>query len=172
MKTIKTTIFALMLAGSVFSQKDSIFLYKSVDDMSDDVTYYPSSSVVLSNSQKTKGIRISAFIDEKKGELSIGDISISMVNIGSCVEKNELIIMFEDSSKISLTSWNKFNCEGDAWFRLEDDEVAKLSSLKVKKIKITNGHSYDSYTSLMSSPDYFRQLFYAAKTKKIKNVKK
>jgi hypothetical protein len=172
MKTIKTTIFALMiLASNVFSQKDSVYIQKSVDDMSEKSTYYPSTDVVLSNEGKTKGIRLSVFIDEKDGELSVGNLSLKMIGIGSCVEKNEMIIMFEDSSKITLTSWNKFNCKGDAWFDITNDEADKLATLKVKKIKITNGYTFDSFTKAMSRPDYFRQIFYAIKMKKIKEVK-
>lgn len=172
MKKVNLIAVALLIfVGNLFSQKDSIFVGKSVDDMEDKSYYYPSSDLVISNEGKTKGIRLSAFIDEKDGEIWIGDLSVKMVNIGSCVEKNELIIMFEDSSKISLTSWNKFNCKGDAWFNISSDDIEKLSTLKMKKIKITNGYTFDSFTKAVPNPDYYRQLFYAVKTKKIKKIK-
>jgi len=98
-----------------------------------------------------------------------------MVNIGSnCVENNELVILFDDDTKITLTSWNKFNCDGNAWFNLEPNEIETLSKLKIKKIKITNGSTFDSFTSAPKEKDksYFIELMQAAKTKNIKTINK
>jgi hypothetical protein len=116
---------------------------------------------------------VSAFVESEDNKLLIKDLSIKMVNIGNCVENNTLIIMFEDTSKIFLTSWNKFNCEGNAWFKLEESDIKMLSTKKLLKIKITNGRSFESMTMTVPDikKDFFIQLFYAVEKRKLKELK-
>ena len=57
-----------------------------------------------------------------------------------------MIILFKDGSKITLTSWNKFNCDGDAYFSLNAEQRLSLSTLPVKTIRVTNGYTFESIT--------------------------
>jgi hypothetical protein len=171
-KSVITLVAILSFFTTLTAQK--VYIKKIIDPMDDAPFYLLSNDIVLSNASKTKGTRMDAFIDEKNGNLVFGDISVRMVNIGGCVENNELVILFEDTTKITLVSWNKFNCEGNAWFHVSEDEAIKLATLKMKKIKITNGSTYDSFTSDIKSADadYYIQVYNAVKNKTIKEIKK
>jgi hypothetical protein len=168
----KIMFIGLLLASISLKSQDSVYVVKVVDDMSDDSFYTPSKNMVCATTDKKTGISLSVFFDEKNDELTIAEIKVVMINIGNCVENNELIILFENEEKIKLMSWNKFNCDGDAWFRLNDDQRELLAKNRIKKIKITNGRTYESYThELKTNKDYFNQLFFAAQNGKIKEEK-
>lgn len=173
MKKLNTLIIAGILAlitNITFAQKDSIYISKIVDDMSDKVYYFPSRKMVCATDDKKMGFSVSAFLEAGDGFISVSDMKIVMVNIGNCVEKNEIIILFEDDTKLMLTSWNEFNCKGDAWFKLSRKDKDILSAKKMKKIKVQNGRTYESFTKEVDEDDqsYFIQLFNSAQTNKIK----
>jgi hypothetical protein len=172
---MKKTIIGLMLATITsfsFAQKDSVYVAKIVDDMEDKSYYVPSRKMICASDDKKTGFALSAFLTYKNDEISVNELKVKTVNIGSCDEKDELIILFEDDSKIKLISWNEFNCKGDAWFNLSKSDKESLSKLKIKKIKVQNGRTFESFTKeLTEDSDYFIQLFYATNNKKIKEVK-
>ncbi|MBK7362885.1 MAG: hypothetical protein IPJ01_11355 [Micavibrio sp.] len=172
---MKKTIIGLMLAtitSFTFAQKDSVYVSKIVDDMEDKSYYVPSRKMICASDDKKTGFALSAFLTYKNDEITINELKVKTVNIGSCDEKDELIILFEDDSKIKLISWNDFNCKGDAWFSLSKSDKESLSNLKIKKIKVQNGRTFESFTKeLTEDSDYFIQLFYATNNKKIKELK-
>ena len=136
---------------------DSLVVLKFTNDMTDKTYYFTSSDIVCNNEAKTRGFSLSCFIE---GDFTIGDLKVDMLNIGNCVEKNEMIIMFEDGTKITLVSWNEFNCKGNAWFRVNGKLKTQLATKKIKKIQITNGRSYESFTQELevADMDYFIRL--------------
>jgi hypothetical protein len=83
------------------------------------------------------------------------------VNIGSCDENDTLIFLFEDDSKMTLTAWNKFNCEGNAYFDFTADQLALLSTKKTNTIRFTNGRTYESLTYNLkdAEKDYFVRVY-------------
>lgn len=172
---MKKTIIGLMLATITsfsFAQKDSVYVAKIVDDMEDKSYYVPSRKMICASDDKKTGFALSAFLTYKNDEINVNELKVKTVNIGSCDEKDELIILFEDDSKIKLISWNDFNCKGDAWFNLSKSDRESLSKLKIKKIKVQNGRTFESFTKeLTEDSDYFIQLFYATNNKKIKEQK-
>lgn len=125
--------------------------------MTDKCNYFFSEKVIVANDAKTLGFSMRPLISQKNGSLSASDILVKSVNIGNCNENDKLIIMLDDSTKISLVSWNDFNCEGDAWFSLKQSEIDRLASHKMLKAYFQNGRSYDSYsaTILPEDQDYF-----------------
>ena len=140
--------------------KDSVYLIKSTDEMSDKTYIYTNRDFVVSNETKTKGFRVGTYI---KNDMTFSMIIITMVGIGSCNEKDEMIILFENGEKITKKSWKDFNCKGEAYFSLTNEEIELLSTKEISKIRMTNGRSYESYTGDVSDKDkrYFIQLFYA-----------
>ena len=177
MKKVKSIILVVMLClttSITFAQVDSVFIQKSVDDMSDKVYFYPSRQIVCIAEDKKMGFGVGLFLNKDKinNGCIASDLKVKMINIGTCVEKNGIIILFEDDTKMSLVSWNEFNCKGDAWFSLSKSEMELLATKKIKKIKVQNGRSYESYThELKEDNDYFIQLFYAINNNKIKLIK-
>lgn len=143
-------ITGLLVSNYVFSQQ---CIVKDCDDMTDQCTYYPRHNMILANETKTVGFTLDARIVEKNGQLSVADIMVLSVNIGNCNENDKLILMLSDSTKLSLVSWNKFNCEGNAWFSLRESDVNRLGSNKIIKAYFQNGRSYDSFTKEVAAED-------------------
>jgi hypothetical protein len=176
---MKQVFLSLVMLGATLtsysqtSKKDSVCVLYQKDEMEDKTYYFPSQKIAIIDREKEIGFSVSAFIEEKGDELIVNEIEVKSVGIGSCVEKDELILLFEDDSKMKLTSWNKFNCEGNSWFSIGKSEIKTISTKKIKKIKFTNGRSYDSLTGEVSEDRqaYFCELFYALSVKKLKQAK-
>lgn len=153
-------VFIAMAMALPFLSLSQQCIVKDCDDMTDKCTYYPRHNMILANDEKTKGFTLDARIVEKAGQLSVADIMVLSVNIGSCNENDKLILMLSDSTKLSLTSWNKFNCEGNAWFTLRESDINRLGSNKIIKAYFQNGRSYDSFTKeiAVEDQDYFVKL--------------
>jgi hypothetical protein len=153
-------VFIFFLMALPFLSVAQQCVVKDCDDMTDKCVYYPRHNMILANDNKTVGFTIDARIVEKAGQLAVADIMIVSVNIGNCNEGDKLIIMLSDSTKLSLTSWNKFNCEGNAWFSLRESDVNRLASNKIIKAYFQNGRSYDSFTKEIEGEDqdYFIKL--------------
>ena len=66
-----------------------------------------------------------------------------------------MIVLFENGEKITKTSWNKFNCEGNAWYNLRESEVNLFKTVPISKIRFTNGRTYESITGVLELSDYF-----------------
>jgi hypothetical protein len=139
-------VFIAMVMALPFLSFSQQCIVKDCDDMTDKCTYYPNQNMILANDAKTVGFTLDARIVEKAGQLSVADIMVLSVNIGTCNENDKLILMLSDSTKLSLTSWNKFNCEGNAWFTLRESDINRLGSNKIIKAYFQNGRSYDSFT--------------------------
>jgi hypothetical protein len=155
---MKKIIIALLVVTSSFAQTTAPFVIEHcVDKMTDKEYYFTKRKLVCSNDSKTRGFTISPdFRPDGNSFINSGFICKN-VNIGTCDENDELIILFDDDSKITLTSWNKFNCDGNAYFRLSDEDLVDLSIKKVNSIRFMNGRSYDSLTIKLKieQKDYF-----------------
>lgn len=148
----------ILLALALFSMKvNAQNILKSCDDMSNECLYFTDAELILANDSKTKGIKVSPSIEEKDGKIFMSGLIVKMVNIGVCCENNELIVMFSDSTKATFKSWNKFNCEGDAYFDVAVSDWSSFFLKPILKIKIENGYTHDSFTGSIkdSSRNYF-----------------
>jgi hypothetical protein len=156
---MKKLTLSLLLIGTLTAtaQTSPFIIEHCIDKMTDKEYYFSKKRLVCSNPEKTKGFAITPSFRVNKGIMVNNGLDCKNVNIGSCDEKDNLIILFEDDSKINLTAWNKFNCEGDAYFDFSDSELRELSSKKVKSIRFVNGYSFDSLTINLTSEqqDYF-----------------
>ena len=155
MKRIITTAFIMAMAMSSFAQ---LKINESKDEMTDKVSYSPSEVLVCARTNKF-GFKIRPNITIKKDNKVVEDLIITMVGLERCNDKNTMIILFEDGEKLTLKSWNKFNCKGTAYFRLGISTIDKLKSTEITKIRLTNGRSYKSYTYEMVYKNYFIELF-------------
>jgi hypothetical protein len=170
MKILKTTIITLLIllinSVSYQAQKDSVYLIKEVDELSDEVYFYANRRFVVSNKDNSVGFIVDAYIGEK---ITFDMITVKMVNIGSCNEKDEIIILLDNGKKIIKTSWKKFNCDGETYFDLTKEDIQLLRESELNTIRMTNGRTYDSYTGKVNQKDkrYFIQLIYALDNKLI-----
>jgi hypothetical protein len=115
-------------------------ILEAVDKMTDKHYYRMNQFFLLEKDQKSIMIEISI---GKNGTYQ--GLAVYYKNIGGCNEKNKLIFLFEDKSKISLHSWNDFNCNEYSYFDLRGKELANLQK-KVISVMFQNGRTYDSST--------------------------
>jgi hypothetical protein len=148
----------LFAATSTMAQTLTPFIIEHcIDKMTDKEYYFAKKKLICSNESKTRGFTITPSFRSTGGSYINTGFMCKNVNIGTCDENDELIILFDDDSKITLTSWNKFNCEGNVYFNLSDEELAQLSTKKINSIRFMNGRSYDTLTSTLKvdQKDYF-----------------
>lgn len=167
---MKVTIIALLMALSTssFSQtKETYTILKCKDVMTEKEYAYGNENLVCISSDRKKGFRISIMFDFKKNDVVYKGFSVLSSNLGSCVEHDQIIILFEDGTKYESTSWNSFNCEGDSYFDYTSKDLDKLTKSKIKAIRFTNGRTYESMTYPVSESEsnYFINVKYALENK-------
>jgi hypothetical protein len=148
----------LLVSLSAFSQTPTAFVIEHCKDkMTDKEYYFAQRKLICANPEKTKGFTVIPNFKADNGQMVNNGFMCKNVNIGSCDENDTLIILFEDETKITLTSWNKFNCEGNAYFDFTDSQLKDLSTKKVSTIRFSNGRSYESLTVVLKEDqkDYF-----------------
>ena len=148
----------LLISLSAFSQTSTPYVIEHCKDkMTDKEYYFAQRKMICANPEKTKGFTITPNFKADKGGIKNGGFMCKNVNIGSCDENDSLIILFEDDTKITLTAWNKFNCEGNAYFDFSESQLTELSTKKVNTIRFSNGRSYESLTVTLKEDqkDYF-----------------
>jgi hypothetical protein len=152
----------LLISLSTFSQTTTPFTIEHCKDkMTDKEYYFPQRKLICANPEKTKGFTISPNFKADSGKMVNNGFMCKNVNIGSCDENDSMIILFDDDSKITLTAWNKFNCEGNAYFDLTNSQLQDLSTKKVNSIRFSNGRSYESLTISLKEEqkDYFIRVY-------------
>ena len=146
------------------------YIEKQVDDMTDKVYYGPSKSLILQDKVSGKGFRLGFNFDGKTDEsLKIGGLSAKVIGL-DCLEKTIFFFLFEDDTKLSITSWNKFNCKGNAWYNLTESQTKELSTKAIKKIRVQNGRNFKTYTHTLESTDknYFINMYKGFEAKDIR----
>ena len=144
-KTILTA--TALLTFSAYSQTIKPFVIEHcVDKMTDKEYYLASKNFVGSNIQKTEGFSITPHFKNVDGKIAQNNLILKNIGIGNCDEKDSLIFLFEDGTKITITSWNKFNCEGKAYFDLTEDDLEMLKTKHISTIRFVNGYSFESLT--------------------------
>lgn len=165
-KLILLTLIVFMSISTIFSQtsKDSVYLIKYKDDMSGKTYIGPNRNFIVANENSTIGFKVYAYITNK---FEFGMIMVDMVNIGVCNENDEIIILFENGSKMIKNSWKDFNCDGETYFNVSGLDLFNLMTFPISKIRMTNGYSNESFTGEVEPKDkrYFIQLFYALDNK-------
>ena len=136
------TVLALNLSSAQIT--------KTVDTMSDEITFTTSNHITGSDStfnSRSFVMYLSLKADGDSAEIQ----GLAVIIEGlSCVESVEAIILLEDGNKLKMTSWNKFNCKGYAFFDITDKDINMLSNSPVSKVKFTNGRNYRTILSATS----------------------
>lgn len=176
MKKMKKVMLSMMVFVALNStaQKDSVYIAEQKDEMTDKVYYYPSRQIICQNPEvKSQGFAVSFFMDKTKKGVQLAELKIKVIGVGSCHEKDEVIFLLEDETKIKGIMWNDFNCDGKVWCKISDADKTILSTKKVNKIRIQNGRTFESYTHVVTEDDrdYFIQLFFAINNQIIKPFK-
>jgi hypothetical protein len=155
----------VLLSILAFTAYGQITIEKSVDEMTDEVSYYPSERLIVANEAKTQGFTMEAYLDVKKGKLYVKAFTVSLVDLGSCNENNEMIILFQDGTKMVLQSFGDFKCKTYTFFMFTDEQEAMAKAKKIKKIRFKNGFTFDEFTGVSSNESFFIELYNAIETK-------
>ena len=133
---MKKLIFTLTMILT-FNLSNAQKITKFVDEMSEEVYWYDS-GIILTTEDGERGIKLNWNFDSKSIDKPIVK-SIGARVVGfSCLEDSKLIFLFEDGQKFTIKSWNKFNCDGNAWFNLSSEQKRLLSTVPLKKVQYTN----------------------------------
>ena len=143
----------LFLAFALSTFASDVEIYKYIDEMTDEVSYLASYGVAIKNYEKERGFAIKPFIGDN---IQITGLMVKHLGFG-CNEDDTLILLLENGQKVKFTSWNKFNCEGDSYFRVNQANLYKLKSSPLKKAMFRNGRNYKSLTQEFEQidKDYF-----------------
>ncbi len=114
--TINTNLFA----------QENIKL-KYYKDIMTEKEYIFSKEKIMCLENPNKGFVVKVTYEITKGIIKYSGISVLSNDIGNCVEHDNLIFLFDDDTKIEMTSWNDFNCEGRSYF-----DFNNLSSINQK----------------------------------------
>lgn len=165
MKKLTLALGLFILAVTVQAQTAQIT--KQVDDMTDKVYLYGSSSR-MSGSIAGRTLEIITYLNT---DFSIQSSMILVDGIGCIDEGTKVIILFEDGTKLTKSSFNKFNCKGYVFISLSKKNISKLCTSKVKKIRVTNSRNYKDVTCEFLNPNYFIELKAKMDAKEFKLVK-
>lgn len=153
MKTLTLCLITMVAITTGFkTNANAQDLIKLVDTMNEKIYFIFDKKLILLDEPNQKGFSVELFVisdgdkSDSEGNPVVRGITTKSANIGTCSEKDELIILFDDDSKIKLIAFNDFNCEGKGYFNLKQDEYLALKNKKVKKARLTNGKSFDSLT--------------------------
>jgi hypothetical protein len=140
----KLLLISMLFIGINLFAQENIKL-KYYKDVMTEKEYVFSNEKILCLENPEKGFMLSILYDFKKGKVKYSGIKVFSHSIGSCLEHDKLIFLFEDDSKMELMSWNDFNCEGRSYFDFNGDRLIKLTK-RIKAIRFQNGRSYESVT--------------------------
>lgn len=147
MKKLLLNLLLLVSLSAISQTKKTPFVIEHcIDKMTEREYFLTQKKLICANAQKTKGFTITPQFNLEDGNIVPNGFICRNANIGNCNEKDNLIFLFEDDTKLTLTSWNDFNCDGNAYFNFDKDDLNYLSTKKITNIRFSNGYSYENYT--------------------------
>lgn len=156
---MKKVVLVLGMVAMTINSFAQVTITKTVDEMTDKVYHFPSEKLIAANTAGNKGCAISMSIRSSNGVLTAKSSIVQMAGLGKCNDNNTIIFLFENGEKISINSWNSFNCDATAYFNFSKANIKKMRTNPLSKIRITNGRSYDSYTAEIEYKNYFIDFF-------------
>lgn len=170
MKKLILIAFALIVSFTTTAQVTKVsnptsvnpieFIYEK-DEFTDKEYLFVKKNLVVSNDGK-KGILLYPSFKKINGTWTYNGLS-GVSTVGNCFENDQIFILFEDGTKMDMTSWRDFNCKGDIGFDLYAKMRDNLSK-PIKGIKFQNGRDYSSFEKMLTEPNdknYFVNVFNA-----------
>lgn len=161
----------LRIRDSLAELAECIRIEKTVDEMDGRIMYLANTSLYIENGMGSEQIIFTFHIEgNTDNNIQAKGLTVFTSGIGgNCVEKSELIILFDDGDKIIKNAWNDFNCDGLSFYNLSKNDLQKLSVKSVSKVRFKNGYNYNSYTSKVEPcyKQYFIRVLQAIKDKNI-----
>lgn len=166
MKTFLIFLGFIMIPFFSSSQE----LTKIIDTMTDKI-YFVDSGTFYLDEANDQGFRLDG-LWKMNSEVPIFEgFTAKVVGIGGCVEKVTMIMQLENGEKITKVSWNKFNCEGNCFFRFTPDEIKLLQTIPITRVRFQNGRTYEQMTGEPNNPRFFIEINQKAKEGGFKVIK-
>ena len=150
------TILLLITANNIsFSQR----ICKTVDEFTNSINYR-FDQVMIENDDNSNLISMYPYFRVIDGKLKFLELIINVKGIG-CIEKDsEVILIFENGEKTSLSNWNKFNCSGSMFCSLTVNATELFKTTNLSKFRITNKTNYKSATVIeVKNKSFFKDIF-------------
>lgn len=149
MKKLILTLIIGLIGITLFAQTEQLFnpnlkIIKKFDIMDDKTTYSINEQLMVSENGKVGFILWPQFEPEGNGFNYTGLVVLA-AGVGACHEDSYVTILLEDDSKVKLTMWNSFNCDGKIFVDLHGTALNSLNK-PLKTIRLSNGYSYQEYT--------------------------
>lgn len=149
MKNVLCLILLVLFSKSALSQTFRLY----TDDMTgDEFLIEDKQEITYNGDSKSEGVIWSLTTRKKEGVWTAAGLSLKVYGL-SCLENTEVIIMFEDGTKLTALQWNKFNCDDNVWTNQSKSELEMLKTLSIKKIRVTNGRSFKMFDFPSVSPN-------------------
>lgn len=153
MKKLLLSIVAVAFSTTVLSQE---FVVKVCEDkIEKTTTYIPTESIFVKSPSGKDGFLLSLYIQKKEDKVVCTGITVNSVVGSSCVENSTLYLVLENDEVVTLTAWNKFNCDATSYFDFTDENMKKLSTIKLKTIRFKNGYDFASLTGIENGKESF-----------------
>ena len=142
----KLFIIVIAFIGlSINAQEKPFIIEHMVDQMTKKEYYLSTEKLIIANKEKNKGFSITPNFKFEDGKAILHALIVKSFVGSSCVEKSILYILLENDEVITLTSWNKFNCEGTSYFNFTKKDLQLLSESKIKLMRFVNGRDYAQF---------------------------
>jgi hypothetical protein len=149
-KTWLTISLFILVNNISYSQR----ICKTVDEFTNEINYR-FDQVLIENDDNSNLVSMYPYFRVIDGKLDFLELIINVKGIG-CIEKDsEVIFIFENGEKTSLTNWNKFNCSGSMFCSLTVTATELFKTNKLSKFRITNKTNYKSATVINVKNKYF-----------------
>lgn len=153
MKKILLSIVAVAFSTTMLSQE---FVVKVCEDkIEKTTTYIPTESIFVKSPSGKDGFLLSLYIQKKEDKIVCTGITVNSVVGSSCVENSTLYLVLENDEVVTLTAWNKFNCDATSYFDFTDENIKKISTIKLKTIRFKNGYDSTSLTGIEKGKELF-----------------
>lgn len=140
----KLLVIAVLLQGLLCNGQEYVVEHL-IDEITKKEYYVPTEKMFIANKEKTKGFVITPNFKFEQGKLTLQSLIVKSFLNTPCVEKSTLYFLLENDKVITLTSWNKFNCDGTSYFDFTEEDLKSLSESKVKLVRFVNGYEYEEF---------------------------
>jgi hypothetical protein len=130
--------------------KSTDWVTLSVDDMTNDTTYKSIDYIEVPVNVKDKGFLIRM---EKYGYDGSPWIMFETFGSGECIDnKNRVIILFSDKTKIDTEGSSKFNCKNVCLIKISEEDSELLKSKNIEKVRVytVNGSVEETFSKKQS----------------------
>lgn len=137
-------IACLIISSTAFSQN---YIVNFCEDKIEKKTFYSSKEkIYVKSSDGKSAFLVSLYFEKKDNKVICTGLTVKSVVGSSCVENSNLHLVLENDDVITLTAWNKFNCESISYFDFSDEQIKKLSESEVKTLRFKNGYDFQTLT--------------------------